>query len=579
MNFLAKYKIFSKLLEKRKKSQFYLLIILLVFQSILEAAGIGMVIPILSVVFSPEGNLFLEYTKYLLGDNFISQNFLIVTLMLFIFIFFILKSLFLYFCAKKTYDFSFTLQTYLRDKIFKQYLTMSYAEYLNNKSSILIANISANIPLITQFYTIPFISLISESLILFSILLFLLFYEPFGFIILAFILFFTVFLCYKTISKTLKQMGQNKEKLENQMAKVIQKSIGSMKVTKLYNLHDQYLKEFYEQSFSISSIQGKSYVIQNIPRFVLEISGFLVLSVLVFFLLALNEPGTRIVSVLGIFTAAGFKVIPSANRIMFALQGLKYSESVLKTVNNIFLNFDKKSKESKKNTLKENKTIIFEKTIKFKNISFKYDGSNKIILNKLNLDLHKNKKIGIVGSSGVGKTTFLDILVGLIKPRAGTILADNKKISLNNFSWRGRIAYVPQYNYLTEDTLEKNIAFGVQDEKIDFTRVNEVLEITSLKKELLNKSGKYKHIGERGINLSGGQIQRIGIARALYKKPSILIMDEPTSSLDEKNEKIIIEIINKIKNLTLVIVSHRKELLEKCDKIFTLKNGTLIKNT
>ena len=578
MNFLEKKKLFGKLLGKKENTRFYSIVILLIIQSILEVAGVGMVIPLLSVIFYPEGNLFLGYVKYLLGYNSINQNFLIIVLMFLMFIFFVFKSLFLYFCQKELYNFAYDVQARLKNKIFNQYITMSYAEYLHSKSSILITNISTNIPLITQYFTIPFLQLVSEGLILVSVLLFLLFYEPGGFAILSFVLILVIVSCYKFVSKSLKNMGRDKENLENQLVKTIQSSIGSMKVTKLYNLQKSYLKEFKEKTISTSIIQAKVGTFSQIPRLALELSGFLVVTILIFYLILANKSNIEIISVIGIFAAAGFKVIPCVNRILFSLQALKYAESVLTTVNNILLSYDKKINPNENLYFDVGKKIIFNKTIKFKDISFKYQGTENIILDKLNFDLHKNKKIGIIGRSGAGKTTFLDILVGLIEPNTGAILADGKQISLNNNSWRNSIAYVPQYNYLIDGTLEKNIAFGVAEEKIDATRIDELLELTFLKKELVDQTGRYHPIGERGMNLSGGQVQRIAIARALYKKPKILIMDEPTSSLDRENEKIIIEIINRIENLTLIIVSHKKTTLEKCDEIFTLKNGTLNKN-
>ena len=202
------------------------------------------------------------------------------------------------------------------------------------------------------------------------------------------------------------------------------------------------------------------------------------------------------------------------------------------------------------------------------------------ILKNFNFYIKKNSKIGIVGSSGAGKTTFLDLLIGLLEPTSGEVLVDKRKVSLNDSSWRDRIAYVPQYNYLIDDTLEKNIALGIIDQNIDHSLINSLLDLTFLKEEIISKksNGHKLLVGERGVNLSGGQIQRIGIARALYRKPSLLIMDEPTSSLDLENEKKIISIINKIKNMTVIIVSHKKSTLKDCDEIFTFKNGQCTKN-
>lgn len=573
MNIIDKYKLFSSFLTKKQKFNFYLISLLLIFQSILEVVGIGMVVPILSVTFEAENSQFLKYIKVATGGMIVDKNYLVSILMAIILIFFIGKSYFLYFCCKKMYNFCYDIQIFLKNKVFAHYIDMSYPDHLKTKSSTLISNISTNVPLITQYFTIPFLSLASDGLILFTILIALLLFEPYGFIFLSLSLISTGFVCYKLISKILKKIGEEKESLESKMIKIMQSSIGSFKVTKLHSLEEKYLKEFFSTNSFISIIQAKGYIFQNLPRFILELIGFIVICILIFYLILSNSTNTEIITTVGLFAAAGFKIIPSVNRIMISLQGLKYSDSVLKAISKIFDEFNKKKLNNfQKNN---NNKLIFNKVIKFKNIFFKYPDKENFVLENFNLYFEKNSKIGIVGKSGSGKTTFLDILIGLLTPTEGGIYVDDEQVCLNNSTWRKNIAYVPQYNFLTDDTLEKNIAFGISENEIDHSRVDELLKLTFLQEELVDKNidGKSMIVGERGINLSGGQIQRVGIARALYRNPKILIMDEPTSSLDTENEQQINKIVNNIKNITIVIVSHRKNSLDGCDKIFNFENG------
>ena len=209
------------------------------------------------------------------------------------------------------------------------------------------------------------------------------------------------------------------------------------------------------------------------------------------------------------------------------------------------------------------KEIKFNYNLDFKDIYFKYPNSNKNVLEKFNFSIKKNKKIGIYGPSGSGKTTFLDLLIGLLSPQKGRIVSDGIDINLNSRNWRNKISYVPQFNYLMDDNLINNIAFGQDEINIDKKLVDELLDLTLLDQELVKNNPQKTNmkVGEMGINLSGGQIQRIGIARALYRKPEILVLDEPTSSLDSDNEIKIIENICDMKKITLIIVSHRKTLL------------------
>jgi len=580
MNIATKYKIFFSFLNKRQKIKFYLIVLLLIFQSILEVVGIGVVIPLLSIILVPKESVYLDYLNFFLKDSSFAQNYIVIAFLLLVVIFFVFKTYFLYFSSKKIFNFAFEIQTLIKDKIFTQSIFMNYSEFLKTKSSILVTNISTNTNLITQYCIIPILSLASEGLILLSILLFLLFYETSGFLILFLTVFLTILITYKFFSKKLKKMGSDKEILESKIIKLIQNSIGSIKITKLHNLENKYLEEFEKINAPVAAIQSKSYIYNNLPRFILELLGAVIICGMIFFFIFTGQDSLKIITIISIFAAAGFKIIPSVNRIIFSLQGLKYSESSLMTINKIFEYYDVKNLIKKKENKFKASDLSFANSIEFKNISFKYTQDSSAILDNFNFSIKKNKKIGIVGSSGAGKTTFLDLLIGLLEPNSGTILVDQKIVSLNNSEWRNNIAYVPQYNYLIDDTLEKNISLEVKDQKIDHALVDSLIDLTFLKDELVDKNleGKQLLVGERGVNLSGGQIQRIGIARALYKKPKLLIMDEPTSSLDSVNEKKIINIINKIENLTLVIVSHRKSALEGCDEIFTFKNGKCTRN-
>ena len=576
MTLIEKFRIFKSFLSPKQKRKYRLIVFYLVFQSFLEVIGVGMVIPILSLVLETDQNYFFSF----LGINennlgFTKDKIILLTVSI-IFLFFIFKSFFLYLSSKSIYKFAFQVQIELKNKIFKNYINMNYEEYLKNKSSRLISNISTNVPLITQYFSIPILTLAAEGLILIFILTFLLLFEPKGFIILAVCLTASLLLTYKTISKKLKNMGTIKEDYENKLVKIIQNGIGSIKVTKLYDLEKRYEEQFEKINQPLGNFQAITYVFQNIPRFVLELIGFIAISLLILILIKSETANAEIITVVGIFAAAGFKIIPSVNRIIFSLQGIRFSHSVLETMKKILDNLSIVTSDEKVDLKKK---INFQQNLEFKNISFKYPGTESLVINNFNFLLKKNKRIGIFGPSGSGKTTFLDLLIGLLTPQNGIILADGVQANLNSKSWRNKISYVPQFNYLVDDKLINNIAFGQDEKNIDKKLVEELLNLTMLKQEIVDKNPKKMDliVGERGINLSGGQIQRVGIARALYKKPEILILDEPTSSLDAENEKMIIENISKMNNITLIIVSHRESSLNNCDEIYKFENGKLKK--
>ncbi len=576
MTLIKKFKIFQSFLSKKQKNKFFLIVLFLIFQSLLEVIGVGMVIPILSLVIETERNFLFDLVGIDQNNLNISKDRLIVFTISIIFLFFIFKSFFLYHSSRLLYKFAYEIQVSIKNKIFTNYINMNYESYLQNKSSKLIANISTNVPLVTQYFSIPILTLAAEGLILFSVLIFLLVFEPQGFIVLSICLLFTLLVTYKTISKRLKNLGTQKEDFENKLVKIIQNGIGSIKITKLYGLETKYEYQFNKLNLPLGNFQATSYVYQNIPRFVLELIGFIAICLLILILFKSGSSNNEIITIVGIFAAAGFKIIPCVNRIIFSLQGIRFSHSVLETMQKIFFNPEKIDASLTKENIE--REIIFNKELNFKDIYYKYPNTKQSVLNGFNFSIGKNKKIGIYGPSGSGKTTFLDILIGLLTPNKGQILSDGIEINLNSRDWRNKISYVPQFNYLIDDKLVNNIAFGQDEEKIDYNLVEELLNLTMLNDEMVKNNPLKINmlVGERGINLSGGQIQRVGIARALYRKPEILVLDEPTSSLDSVNEIKIIENICDMKNITLIIVSHRKTSLIKCDEVYKFENGKMI---
>jgi ABC-type multidrug transport system fused ATPase/permease subunit len=280
-----------------------------------------------------------------------------------------------------------------------------------------------------------------------------------------------------------------------------------------------------------------------------------------------------IIPVLGLFVAAAFRLLPSLSRILSALHSLNYSSSVTNML-------EKEVKlEVQEGCLKEKiDGSKFQDNIQLDNIKFTYPSSSKETLNKISINIGCMESIGFVGTSGAGKSTIIDIILGLLKPDSGRILVDGADIQNDLRGWQSQIGYVPQSVYLTDDTLRNNVAFGLSDENIDDNAVWHAIKAAQLEELVTGQpKGLKTVVGERGVLLSGGQRQRIGIARALYNSPSILVLDEATSSLDIDTEREIMETINVLHgSKTIIIVAHRLSTVEGCDRIYRLKDGRVI---
>jgi ABC-type bacteriocin/lantibiotic exporter with double-glycine peptidase domain len=390
--------------------------------------------------------------------------------------------------------------------------------------------------------------------------------------------FFGLF--YKIFKNKFLELGKKKLYFDQKKLQDLQNSLHAVQNIKLDHLEDVFSNRFLFNT----NLASKSQFFSNFMlEFIKPLIEFLVLVlfilILLFFFFYLQISKQEIIMMIGLFVVAMFRILPSCNRTLNAFNTIRYYYSTIHlisdelkalTINN---NIDQNEKFKKNN-------LVFKNLIELKNLSFYYtdNAKNVEILKNINIKIKKNEFIGILGDSGTGKTTLLNIICYLLKPSSGSLLLDNIDVSDSYISYQKKIGYVSQNTYLVDGSIIENIIFGVDKKDYNHDTFNKVIDLSNVN-EFLSKLplGKDELIGEKGSKLSGGQKQRIGIARALYKNPEILILDEATSALDPSNEKIIINNIKKINNITALVVSHNPNTLKICDNVYKIENKTLKK--
>ena len=364
-------------------------------------------------------------------------------------------------------------------------------------------------------------------------------------------------------------------------------AIGSIKDIILTGRENNFLYNHYDQKSILTKIQQKFATITILPRFLFEfLAVFGILSLIIFFI-SEGRSYENILPSVSLFAMAGYRLMPSANRILVAAQGFRYrymsidilyEELRLRDLhdNKVDNEFFEPSNPSIEKTQKS--INPFNDKVEIVDLSYNYQNTKKNTLKNINLTIERGQSVGIFGASGSGKSTLVSLILGLLEPTYGKIKIDGNDLYKIKSTWQKNIGYVPQSVYLTDDTISQNIAFGLSKDQISDKMVEKAIEASQLKKFVNSlENGKETIVGENGVRLSGGQVQRIGIARALYHNPSLVIFDEATSSLDYETEKELMKDINMLKsNKTLIIIAHRLTTVEKCDLIIRLESAQII---
>ena len=358
----------------------------------------------------------------------------------------------------------------------------------------------------------------------------------------------------------------------------VQEAFGALRDIIIDQSHEFYIQKFSKLNYKKMRAIADTDILVLFPRYIIESFGLSIIAIMAFFSRAYGDSSSLFIPALGSFALGVQKLLPALHQIYSSYSSLKFN---IFSVNKVIDIIEKGNSRQNEKYISDKKSLVFNSSIQFKDVSYHY-GNNKYVLSKINLEIKKGEKVGIIGKTGGGKSTLLDLFMGLLNSSEGKILIDNKVLETSSENdlvknWRSIISHVPQDIFLSDSNFLNNIAFGVEKDTIDFERVQDVSKIAKIFDYIIStKDNFYSRVGERGIQLSGGQRQRIGIARALYRESKVIILDEATSALDNLTEKEVMQsILNFNPDLTIIMVAHRLSSLEECDKVIYLKDGQI----
>ena len=577
-------KIFS-VIHKNDKNFFLILLFLILINAVFETIGIAAIIPLINLIIEDEflknfpqiKDFLLSISNLVLPVNFYNTNNEQTNLIFggaisFLLIFF-LKTIFYIYLNYVQNTFSKNVNHNLSTRLFKGYLNLDYSFHISRNSSNLMQTIIQETGGFTTLFN-NIIIVITEGIIIFFVTILLLTYSFSASISIFIFLSIISFIIFKITRSKISSWGTERLKFMQKRFQHLQESLNGIKEIYIFQKSLFFLNSFELFNRKFLTAQRNAVFTQTLTKPIFEFVGVLaLLTLLTILMFEKNSLGT-IISTVGLFLVASIRLLPSVNKVVLSMQAIKYFKVSLNRIIDEFKTINQSLKLSNKT-----KKLEFNNEMIFKNVSFSYKEKDKEVLKNLNFRIEKNKILGIRGASGSGKTTLINLILTLSSPTHGEIKLDDKSLEKNNVGWLKNIGYVSQNTHLIDTTIEKNIAFGLVDEEIDQKKLINAIHLSQLSDFVNNlKEGIKTRVGERGQMVSGGQVQRIGIARALYNNPSILILDEPTSALDIDTENIFMNTIYKLKNKTIIIVSHRESVLNKCDKVLNLNDGKISEN-
>ncbi len=564
-----------RFINKKRKKQFSYLLILTIFTSLTEIMTLSILFPFIAILSNPEKIFNNEFIQPFLANLDISSSDQILLPLTIIFIISVILSgmmrlLQIFLNIRVSYSTGADL-SYL---IYRLTLYQPYSIHVSRNSSEVINAISSKTMSVISAGLLPVINIITSSIILISIVATLIAINT-KVALISFILFGLIYIFINIITK--KRLYRNGKLIaieSNNVIKFLQEGLGGIRDVLIDNNQKLYTQYYSKSIFPLRSSQANNLFLAQSPRFVIESVAMVLIILVSFFFISDPVQFTNVLPLIGTLVFGAQRLLPLFQQIYSSISTIQGNFHSLNDV------LDLLNQNSSIDKPKNNKKLEFTNLIEVKNLCFNYEANKKLILNKINFEIKKGDRVGIIGKTGCGKSTFLDILMSLLYPTYGKLIVDGVEIDpQNSQSWQKNISHVPQSIFLIDSTIKQNITFGLDESQIDNERLVWASKNACIHDFIQSLPDQYDtKVGERGVRLSGGQMQRIGIARALYKKSNLIILDEATSALDSETEKLIINSIQKLStDITMIIVAHRLTTLKNCDYIIEIKDSQINK--
>jgi ATP-binding cassette, subfamily B, bacterial PglK len=566
------------LLSFHERKRAVLLLIMIIIMALLDMMGVASILPFIGVLTNPtliETNAILN-TVYKTSSSFgvkTEQEFLFF-LGLIVFTLLVASLTFKALTAYIQTRFVLMRDYSIGKRLVEGYLHQPYSWFLSRHSADLGKTILSEVQQVVLGGLSPLMELISKTVLVITLVTLLVMVDPKLALIIGLSLSCMYLLIFYFIRNFINRSGE--ERLKNNQLRFIavSEAFGAAKEVKVGGLEETYIKSFSNSSQIYARSQALLQVVAQLPRYILEAIAFGGIILVILYKMASTGNFSDSLPIISLYVFAGYRLLPALQIIYSSFTQLTYVGPSINKLHNDLKNLKPYAKNQKQDIL------TFNKSITLNHVHYNYPNTSKTALKDINLTITANSIVGLVGSTGCGKTTTVDVILGLLEPQKGTLAVDGKVITEQNTrSWQKSIGYVPQHIYLSDDTVMANIAFGVDHKDVNQDMVKKASIIANLDQFVVDELPKQYQttIGERGVRLSGGQRQRIGIARALYHKPKVLILDEATSALDNTTEEEVMKAIDNIsKDITIILIAHRLSTVKKCDNIFYLEKGELI---
>ncbi len=575
MNVIKRLRI---VLNKKQKRSVMILCVLIFIGALLETMGVSVISSLISAVVTPDtilGNENVQKLLSVLNIGDIDSDLFVRVLLLATMAVFFIKNAYLLLLSFIQSRFIAGAQSSTSVRLMSDYLNRPYEYYLNADVNVMLQTVNKDIPHIFELLQ-EFMLLLTEIAVSFCLCVLLLIVDPLMTISLAVLLGVMVLLIVLVFKPKLRDLGHERIDAQNDMMKWMQQGVFGIKDVKVTAKENYFIGRFARGSRAQANASGRYSVMNTFPRLVIETVCIVGLLLYMFISVVHGRDLQNMMPQLTAFGLAAVRLIPSVNRISTHLSAIAYFEPSLNLVCDNLDLARLKDVDISDNGLSR---IKLKKEIRLSGISYHYPNTEKYIFADADMQIPVGASVGVIGPSGAGKTTVVDILLGLLIPQKGKILIDDKEVAPGDPAWLSNIGYIAQNIYMLDTTIRENVAFGISPEKVDETRIWEVLKEAQMADFIRTlPDGLDTMIGDRGVRISGGQRQRLGIARALYNDPDLLVFDEATSALDNDTEAAIMDAINSLKGRkTMVIIAHRLKTIENCDILYRVENGSIEK--